>query len=144
MPWPTNERLDEPILFEMFQKSTRNSITAFSSRSNNMQNLTATCNVNCICESVQFNPVCGLDKITYFSPCHLGCIKKISKTVSFLHYTTFLGLCPSCTHSKCNNHVLSSSCFDITFKTGLFMAFENWGNMADFTATSSVDMVMKL
>lgn len=44
------------------------------------KNLTSACNLNCGCQSLQFNPVCGIDNITYFSPCHLGCKYRSTKT----------------------------------------------------------------
>ncbi|XP_068755616.1 solute carrier organic anion transporter family member 4A1-like [Montipora capricornis] len=33
----------------------------------------ASCNVNCRCSLANINPICGQDKLTYFSPCHAGC-----------------------------------------------------------------------
>ncbi|XP_078383103.1 solute carrier organic anion transporter family member 4A1-like [Oculina patagonica] len=35
----------------------------------------APCNINCSCSIANINPVCGGDKLTYFSPCHAGCSK---------------------------------------------------------------------
>ncbi|XP_078375131.1 solute carrier organic anion transporter family member 4A1-like isoform X2 [Oculina patagonica] len=37
----------------------------------------APCNMNCSCSNANINPVCGVDKLTYFSPCHAGCSKVI-------------------------------------------------------------------
>jgi len=37
----------------------------------------APCNTNCSCSIANINPVCGGDKLTYFSPCHAGCSKVI-------------------------------------------------------------------
>lgn len=38
-------------------------------------NLTSPCNVQCSCETETYDPICGIDKFTYFSPCHAGCVK---------------------------------------------------------------------
>ena len=35
----------------------------------------APCNLNCSCSLAYINPVCGQDKLTYFSACHAGCTK---------------------------------------------------------------------
>ncbi|XP_015752408.1 PREDICTED: solute carrier organic anion transporter family member 4A1-like [Acropora digitifera] len=35
----------------------------------------APCNLNCSCSLAYINPVCGQDKLTYFSACHAGCAK---------------------------------------------------------------------
>ncbi|CAG5122707.1 unnamed protein product, partial [Candidula unifasciata] len=36
-------------------------------------NLTSSCNQNCACSTIQIQPICGINGITYFSPCHAGC-----------------------------------------------------------------------
>ncbi|CAL1542188.1 unnamed protein product [Lymnaea stagnalis] len=36
-------------------------------------NLTSTCNQNCDCSPNHIQPICGINGITYFSPCHAGC-----------------------------------------------------------------------
>ncbi|KAH9488977.1 Solute carrier organic anion transporter member 5A1 [Bulinus truncatus] len=36
-------------------------------------NLTSTCNQNCYCSPNHLQPICGVNGITYFSPCHAGC-----------------------------------------------------------------------
>ena len=41
-------------------------------------NLAATCNVDCGCSAMVYEPVCGLDGSQYFSPCHAGCSSKHS------------------------------------------------------------------
>uniref|UniRef100_UPI00358F6865 solute carrier organic anion transporter family member 4A1-like n=1 Tax=Myxine glutinosa TaxID=7769 RepID=UPI00358F6865 len=35
--------------------------------------LVSSCNTNCSCTHSTYNPVCGTDQITYYSPCHAGC-----------------------------------------------------------------------
>ncbi|CAG2209557.1 SLCO3A [Mytilus edulis] len=38
-------------------------------------NLTSTCNMNCDCSQRESQPICGINGITYFSPCHAGCTR---------------------------------------------------------------------
>ncbi|XP_018053910.1 PREDICTED: solute carrier organic anion transporter family member 4A1 isoform X1 [Atta colombica] len=35
-----------------------------------------TCNNGCGCSRSQFNPICGVDGVTYYSPCHAGCYRE--------------------------------------------------------------------
>ncbi|XP_058810314.1 solute carrier organic anion transporter family member 4A1 isoform X2 [Phymastichus coffea] len=41
-------------------------------------NLHSTCNAGCACSTFHFNPICGIDGITYYSPCYAGCLEEIS------------------------------------------------------------------
>ncbi|KAK7502290.1 hypothetical protein BaRGS_00006243 [Batillaria attramentaria] len=43
--------------------------------------LNSPCNSNCGCHLRTFSPVCGADGITYFSPCHAGCLGKENVTL---------------------------------------------------------------
>ena len=45
-------------------------------------NKTALCNVNCGCTSKEYTPVCGDNNVTYFSPCHAGCLSTQGRQVS--------------------------------------------------------------
>ncbi|MGH0190153.1 UNVERIFIED_CONTAM: hypothetical protein FKN15_042464 [Acipenser sinensis] len=36
-------------------------------------NLSAPCNANYNCDRSHYNPVCGVNNVQYFSPCHAGC-----------------------------------------------------------------------
>ncbi|CAH1773391.1 unnamed protein product [Owenia fusiformis] len=36
-------------------------------------NLTSTCNIDCDCSHNDIEPICGINGMTYFSPCHAGC-----------------------------------------------------------------------
>lgn len=35
------------------------------------------CNSGCGCSRSQFNPICGVDGLTYYSPCHAGCNQEL-------------------------------------------------------------------
>ena len=36
----------------------------------------SSCNYDCMCTSSIYEPVCGADDLTYFSPCRAGCMKR--------------------------------------------------------------------
>lgn len=40
-------------------------------------NKSSLCNQLCHCNSRDYDPVCGVDEVSYFSPCHAGCTKRI-------------------------------------------------------------------
>jgi len=44
----------------------------------------STCNFDCSCDIERFEPVCGADGLTYFSPCYAGCHNSLGDTVSYL------------------------------------------------------------
>ncbi|XP_045421907.1 solute carrier organic anion transporter family member 4C1 isoform X1 [Lemur catta] len=49
-------------------------------------NLTAPCNANCNCLRSYYYPVCGGDRVQYFSPCFAGCLNSVSKTKPKIYY----------------------------------------------------------
>lgn len=40
--------------------------------------LESECNSMCKCSRSNYDPVCGIDGIMYYSPCHAGCFKELS------------------------------------------------------------------
>ncbi|XP_076060556.1 solute carrier organic anion transporter family member 4A1-like isoform X2 [Oratosquilla oratoria] len=69
--------------------------TSYENRSSSppsVVNLIAPCNKDCGCQDVSFDPVCGVNGITYFSPCHAGCT--LSGSVKAMKYYRECGCLP--------------------------------------------------
>ena len=47
----------------------------------------STCAQQCECTSKLFEPVCGADDLTYFSPCRAGCMKTLGSDGVSCAYT---------------------------------------------------------
>ncbi|XP_048265736.1 solute carrier organic anion transporter family member 4A1 isoform X1 [Bombus affinis] len=45
----------------------------YSDQTKKSFSLDSTCNNGCGCSRSEFSPICGVDGITYYSPCHAGC-----------------------------------------------------------------------
>jgi len=43
-----------------------------------MFSLESSCNADCGCSRTQFDPICGLDDVMYYSPCYAGCSNEVS------------------------------------------------------------------
>ncbi|XP_054268482.1 solute carrier organic anion transporter family member 74D-like [Macrosteles quadrilineatus] len=81
------------------------------------------CKLDCNCNMVKFNPVCGSDRLTYYSPCHAGCHNyTLSKDSSIVEQftecscmgsdeqvTERIGVC----ESDCNNFTLYIVLFSV-------------------------------
>ncbi|XP_037518161.1 solute carrier organic anion transporter family member 4A1 [Rhipicephalus sanguineus] len=57
-------------------------------------NPNATCNAQCKCSELLYSPICGVDNVTYFSPCFAGCRQEMIAAGTVL-YTDC-----ECIHSK--------------------------------------------
>lgn len=61
-------------------------------------NLTSACNSNCDCSPNHLEPICGINGITYFSPCHAGCTNYYVNHNNAYHSTVSMTYLP---WSKC-------------------------------------------
>lgn len=50
----------------------------YTSNFNDPLMLNSTCNNACGCTTKKFNPICGVNGVTYYSPCHAGCQQEIT------------------------------------------------------------------
>ena len=41
---------------------------------------TDTCNIDCHCSKADYNPVCGINNVMYYSPCFAGCQDRLAGT----------------------------------------------------------------
>lgn len=49
----------------------------FNNRTLSEIDISAPCNSLCHCSGRDYDPVCGVDKVSYFSPCHAGCTVQV-------------------------------------------------------------------
>ncbi|KAM9367284.1 solute carrier organic anion transporter family member 4C1 [Phaethornis superciliosus] len=56
-----------------------------------VHNLTAPCNANCKCLRAVYYPVCGRDKVQYFSPCFAGCASQLFNLEKTYHNCSCIG-----------------------------------------------------
>ncbi|PNF24215.1 Solute carrier organic anion transporter family member 4A1 [Cryptotermes secundus] len=50
----------------------------YRNSSSSRYSLDSSCNADCGCSRTQFDPICGLDDVMYYSPCYAGCTQEIS------------------------------------------------------------------
>ncbi|XP_013417999.1 solute carrier organic anion transporter family member 4A1 [Lingula anatina] len=57
-----------------------------SSTSISSVNLTDSCNTDCGCPRENYDTVCGVDGVMYYSPCHAGCLTEVDKGDNKYYY----------------------------------------------------------
>lgn len=73
-------------------------------------NLKSECNLNCECNNMIYDPICGSDGIMYYSPCYAGCKNEMNTDSSKIYFNC------DCINSQNNsnydaiNTMCTSSC----------------------------------
>ena len=50
------------------------------------------CSSDCSCHGEWYEPICGDDGLTYFSPCYAGCLNLLADTVGFYSGSALLAM----------------------------------------------------
>ncbi|KAK3093809.1 hypothetical protein FSP39_020494, partial [Pinctada imbricata] len=91
--------------------------------------LAGTCNTDCACNTLQYEPVCGKDSITYFSACHAGCSYNYTEegmTTTFANCSCIMvrsASDPSATSGECANSCQIVWLFVILLFAGMLFTF---------------------
>lgn len=63
-------------------------------------NLDSSCNSKCACNRKSYDPICGVDGIMYYSPCHAGCSKELSMENSKVYLDCDCIVAPNSTQDR--------------------------------------------
>lgn len=97
-------------------------------------NLESTCNSRCGCSRLNYDPICGVDNVMYYSPCHAGCTKELSMDNSKVYLDCECIQAPNATEDRgydAINTVCQSSCTNLW----LFVGFCFFVMLFTFLAT---------
>lgn len=115
-------------------------------------NLDASCNLQCQCSRMKYDPICGADGIMYFSPCYAGCQSesyenniKVYHNCSCIHGGKELGEFAS--NVEATNTMCSSKCQYMPYFVGIcfvLMMFTFMATMPALAATLRYVVYIKL
>lgn len=84
--------------------------------------LDSECNSMCRCSRANYDPICGVDGIMYFSPCHAGCFNEFSMDNSKVYLDCECIKAPNRTVDRgfdAINTMCTSSCNNLWYFVGL-------------------------
>lgn len=84
--------------------------------------LDSECNNMCRCSRANYDPICGVDGIMYFSPCHAGCFKELSMDSSKVYLDCECITAPNRTEDRgfdAINTMCTSGCNNLWYFVGL-------------------------
>ncbi|XP_058848824.1 solute carrier organic anion transporter family member 4C1-like isoform X1 [Acipenser ruthenus] len=81
-------------------------------------NLSAPCNANYNCDRSHYNPVCGVNNVQYFSPCHAGCKDHVLLSKTEVYYNCS---CIEDTHNTSESKAYSGKCATMCNKLPILM-----------------------
>lgn len=99
------------------------------------------CNGMCSCSRQNYDPICGIDGVMYFSPCHAGCTKELSMDNSKIYLDCDCILAPNRTEDRgydAINTMCNTSCNNLWYFVGLsffLMLFTFLATMPALSAT---------
>lgn len=114
-----------------------NSINTFENR----YQLDSECNNMCSCSRQNYDPICGIDGVMYYSPCHAGCGKEISMKNSKVYLDCECILAPNRTEDPgfdAINTMCNTSCTNLWYFVSLsffLMLFTFLATMPALSAT---------
>ncbi|EDV28794.1 uncharacterized protein TRIADDRAFT_19404 [Trichoplax adhaerens] len=97
-------------------------------------NITSECNINCGCLRDKFDPICGINGIAYFSPCHAGC-QDIDTSIPF-NQQTFSNCTCILTQNNANDSEL-----EVPFDAQRGLCAQNCNNLIPFLVVLFIQMI---
>lgn len=109
--------------------------------------LESECNSMCKCSRSNYDPVCGIDGIMYYSPCHAGCFKELNMDNSKVYLDCECISAPNKTQDRgydAINTMCESSCHNLWFFVSLcffVMFFTFLSTMPALSATLRYNLI---
>lgn len=110
--------------------------------------LDSSCNSKCACNRKNYDPICGVDGVMYYSPCHAGCSKELSMENSKVYLDCDCIIAPNSTQDRgfdAINTMCETSCSNLWLFIALcffVMLFTFLATMPALSATLRYSLVI--